>query len=121
MVTKTIPSKPKPSKAAKEKEAELAAKEDKLTPEEEAAVREHEMKIQEIRDRIKRMSELNRMKGNVNSDDSYQAYFDEPAYARRKKKIQNDPRSQDSNLSRYNLNDDDEIVGNNRFFDDNVD
>ena len=40
MVTKTIPSKPKPSKAAKEKEAELAAKEDKLTPEEEAAVQE---------------------------------------------------------------------------------
>ena len=40
MVTKTIPSKPKPRKAAKEKEAELAAKEDKLTPEEEAAVQE---------------------------------------------------------------------------------
>ena len=47
--------------------------------------------------------------------------FDEPAFARRNKQINNTTNSTDSNLSRYSLNDDDEIVGNNRFYDDNVD
>lgn len=84
-------------------------------------VKQHEIKIQEIRDRIKRMAEVNRLKGNANSDDTYQAYFDKPAFARRNKDINASPSSEDSKLSRYNLNDDDEIVGNNRFFDDNVD
>ena len=65
--------------------------------------------------------EINRLKGDGNSDDTYQAYFDKPAFARRNKDINSSASSEESNLSRYNLNDDDEIVGNNRFFDDNVD
>jgi cell division protein FtsZ len=81
----------------------------------------HEIRINEIRDRIKRMAEVTRLRGDQAGDGSYKAYFDEPAFARRNKQISSSPNSNDSNLSRYSLNDDDEIVGNNRFFDDNVD
>lgn len=81
----------------------------------------HEIRINEIRDRIKRMAEVTRLRGDQAGDGSYKAYFDEPAFARRNKQISSSPTSNDSNLSRYSLNDDDEIVGNNRFFDDNVD
>jgi cell division protein FtsZ len=80
-----------------------------------------EIKMNEIRDRLKRMEEVRRLRGNGKDDNSYNSYFEEPAFARRNKQITDTPSSSNSNLSRYSLNDDDEIVGNNRFFDDNVD
>lgn len=87
----------------------------------EEALRQREIRLKEVQERIKRIEEARRLKGDLSSGDNYQAYFDEPAYARRNRKIVDPKKSDESDLSRYNLNDDDEIVGNNRFFDDNVD
>jgi cell division protein FtsZ len=81
----------------------------------------NEMRLNEMKDRIKRMAEVSRLRGNTQGENNYQAYFDEPAFARRNKNISSTPNSSSSNLSRFSLNDDDEIVGNNKFFEDNVD
>ena len=88
---------------------------------ESSSIKSSEIKLNQIKDRIRRMEEVTKLRGDSFSDGSYQAFFDEPAFARRNKQINNTTNSTDSNLSRYSLNDDDEIVGNNRFFDDNVD
>jgi cell division protein FtsZ len=44
-----------------------------------------------------------------------------PAYLRRGVKMQNVPHSSESYISKYNLNDDNSILGNNKFLHDNVD
>ncbi|MEM1136376.1 MAG: cell division protein FtsZ [Bacteroidota bacterium] len=44
-----------------------------------------------------------------------------PAYLRRGVELKNDPHSSESNVSRYQLDDDNEVLGNNRFLHDNVD
>ena len=44
-----------------------------------------------------------------------------PAYLRRGVKMQDVPHSSESHLSKYNLNDDNNILGNNKFLHDNVD
>ena len=44
-----------------------------------------------------------------------------PAYLRRGVKMDNVPHSSESFISRYNLNDDNSLLGNNKFLHDNVD
>lgn len=84
-------------------------------------MRKREIRLKEVQDRLKRMEEVRRLRGDVTSDEGYQAYFDKPAFARKNRDLDHAPKSDESNASRYNLNEDDDIVGNNRFFDDNVD
>jgi len=57
----------------------------------------------------------------TNKEESYKTKFDEPAYKRRKVKFDDVPHSSERNISRFNLNDDNHILGNNRFLHDNVD
>ncbi len=47
--------------------------------------------------------------------------LDVPAYLRRSVKLENVPHSSDENISRFKLNDENQILGNNRFLHDNVD
>lgn len=59
-----------------------------------------------------------------NSDwtaDSFKEKLDVPAYLRKKVRLQDIPHSSEQNVSRYNLNDDSQILGNNKFLHDNVD
>ena len=51
----------------------------------------------------------------------YKEKLDVPAYVRRNVQLNKVPHSSDSNVSKYNLNDDSEMLGNNRFLHDNVD
>ena len=44
-----------------------------------------------------------------------------PAYLRRGVKMQNVPHSSEPLISKYNLNDDNNLLGNNKFLHDNVD
>ena len=57
----------------------------------------------------------------TNKEESYKTKFDVPAYERRKVKFEDVPHSSERNISRFNLNDDNHILGNNRFLHDNVD
>lgn len=74
---------------------------------------------EQAQERIKRLRSL-----NTNNDwttDSFKEKLDVPAYLRKKVRLQDIPHSSEQNVSRYNLNDDSQILGNNKFLHDNVD
>ena len=56
----------------------------------------------------------------LNSDD-FKEKLEIPAYQRKQVRLNDTLPSSESDVSRYNLNDDDEIMGNNKFLHDNVD
>jgi cell division protein FtsZ len=53
--------------------------------------------------------------------DEFKERLDVPAYLRKEVRFQSVPSSSESQVSKYNLNDDNNILGNNRFLHDNVD
>lgn len=76
--------------------------------------------IQQSQERIKRLKELS---SEQSADlQNFKEKLDVPAYQRRNIRLNNDvPHSSEENVSRYNLNDDNDILGNNKFLHDNVD
>jgi cell division protein FtsZ len=69
-----------------------------------------------------RISKLRSLSSNFTSRaDDIKERLDTPAYLRKKVVLQNVQASNENNMSRYNLNDDNQILGNNRFLHDNVD
>ena len=63
---------------------------------------------------------------SISSPDSSQEQFQkenfsQPAYMRKNVHLYSTPPSDDKNVSRYSLDDENNIVGNNRFLHDNVD
>jgi cell division protein FtsZ len=58
-----------------------------------------------------------------NSEDVFKKedFYNEPAYVRRNIHLYSAPSHNDRNVSRYSLDDDDNIIGNNKFLHDNVD
>jgi cell division protein FtsZ len=63
-------------------------------------------------------------KGNQNQEmtkEEFKQKWDTPAYMRRGMKMDNAPHSSEPFISRYNLNDDNSLLGNNKFLHDNVD
>ena len=71
-----------------------------------------------IRRSKERISKLQGLKGDI---DDYKNKLDVPAYIRRGKRMQDLPASNESNISRYNLSEDSEVLGGNKFLHDNVD
>lgn len=70
----------------------------------------------------KRVEKLKSLKQNNNiSSDEFRERLETPAYLRKNVRLHDVPHSSESNVSRYNLNDDNHILGNNRFLHDNVD
>jgi len=68
-----------------------------------------------------RSEKLSKVKNYSVSEDEYKEKWDMPAYLRKKVKLQDVPHSSEHEVSRYNLNDDNQILGNNKFLHDNVD
>lgn len=66
---------------------------------------------------------VNRLKGMSNpvDTDNFREKLDVPAYLRKDVRLQDVPHSSQKNISRYQLNDDNQILGQNRFLHDNVD
>jgi cell division protein FtsZ len=65
-----------------------------------------------------------RMKANKKQEMTKEEFTEKwtlPAYLRRGVKMENVPHSSESFISRYNLNDDNNLLGNNKFLHDNVD
>ncbi|MCK5704825.1 MAG: cell division protein FtsZ [Cyclobacteriaceae bacterium] len=69
--------------------------------------------------RVEKLKELNGPT-NTNAED-YKEKWETPAYIRRNVNLQDAPHSSERNVSKYNLNDDNQILGNNKFLHDNVD
>jgi len=69
-----------------------------------------------------RSEKINNLRSvNEMSNDELKDKQETPAYLRRGVELKNDTHSSESNISRYELDDENEILGNNRFLHDNVD
>lgn len=79
-------------------------------------------KFQLMEARRIREEELSRAKREkyINPE-TFKEKWDVPAYERKKISLKQVPHSSERNISRYNLTDDNQILGNNRFLHDNVD
>lgn len=69
----------------------------------------------------KRREQLEGAKRNEMSKEEFNSKWSTPAYLRRGVQMENVPHSSQSHISRFNLNDDSTILGNNKFLHDNVD
>lgn len=77
-----------------------------------------ELLARQARERVEKLRKLKRVPF---ADEDFKEKYDKPAYQRRNVTLKDTPNSWDENISRYNLNDDNYIVGNNKFLHDNVD
>ena len=68
-----------------------------------------------------RKQKLGGLKQNHMNDDDFKSKLEVPAYIRKKYKLKDVTPSNEKNVSRYHLNDDNELLGNNKFLHDNVD
>lgn len=75
--------------------------------------------MEQAKERIKRLGGMSPSQ-NMNPDE-FKEKLEVPAYQRKRVSLQDYPHSSEKNISRFNLNDDNEIMGNNKFLHDNVD
>ncbi|MBT0811450.1 cell division protein FtsZ [Litoribacter ruber] len=68
-----------------------------------------------------RFERLSQMRSVNQSQEDFKEKLETPAYLRKNVKLQDVQHSSEQNISKFNLNDDNEILGNNRFLHDNVD
>ena len=73
---------------------------------------------EQARERVRKLKGMGSRSFMENAD---MKQYDEPAYLRRNVVLQKLPHSSASNISRYSLTEDNEILGNNKFLHDNVD
>ncbi|MFM7329305.1 MAG: cell division protein FtsZ, partial [Bacteroidota bacterium] len=95
-------------------------------PDETEQENESIMAINQTKERLeeearRRREKLQQAKKPEMSRDEFNSKWTMPAYLRRGVKMENVPHSSEQHISRFNLNDDNSILGNNRFLHDNVD
>ncbi|XOV91221.1 MAG: cell division protein FtsZ [Bacteroidota bacterium] len=78
-------------------------------------------RIELMEQRMKREEALNGSSKKDISSTDYKEKFDVPAFERKKVTFQKVPHSSERNISRFNLTDDNQLLGNNRYLHDNVD
>ena len=72
--------------------------------------------------RRERISKLSGVKSSeLKADRDIKSKLDQPAYTRRNVNLEDVPHSSERHISKFNLNDDNQILGNNKFLHDNVD
>lgn len=84
------------------------------------------MDINKTRERLEAQAQARREKLNAArrtemSREEFNEKWSQPAFQRRGIRMENVPHSSQSNMSRFNINDDNSLLGNNRFLHDNVD
>jgi cell division protein FtsZ len=75
---------------------------------------------QQARDRRERLKQAKNGNQEMTKEE-FKQKWDTPAYMRRGMKMDDTPHSSEAFISRYNLNDDNNLLGNNKFLHDNVD
>ena len=78
-----------------------------------------EMLDMKRRERINKLSGVKA--GELRSDRDIKSKLDQPAYTRKKVNLEDVPHSSERHISKFNLNDDNQILGDNKFLHDNVD
>ena len=84
------------------------------------------MKLRSVQERLEaqRQERMERIKNNGKPEVTPKTVAEQwalPAYLRRGVKMQNVPHSSETFISKFNLNDDNNLLGNNKFLHDNVD
>ncbi len=79
------------------------------------------LQLIEARRKREELLEKSNAKADVINPESFKEKWDVPAYERKKITFQQVPHSSERNISKFNLTDDNEIIGNNKFLHDNVD
>ncbi len=86
---------------------------------------QHSEAVENKRQMLQKQAEdrVNRLKGVSNpvTTDNFKEKLDVPAYLRKDVRLQDVPHSSEKNISKYHLNDDNQILGNNKYLHDNVD
>ena len=83
---------------------------------------EDEKKRQLTEQSKERIRKLKGLSSNTSMNpEEFKEKLDTPAYVRKNVNLKDHPHSSERNISRFNLNDDNEILGNNKFLHDNVD
>src|SRR6478736_4262179 len=124
--------KPTTSDVSEEKEEHFLAEEDEFKVGNEIAADqiindEGLMEIRKTKERLEQQAKERREKLKANkkqemTKEEFNEKWTLPAYQRRGVKLDNDvPHSSEPFISRYNLNDDNNLLGNNKFLHDNVD
>jgi len=103
-----------------EKKEEVSQKEEKVEPAFGADFYE-KMKQKAIQRAHERFQKLKESRSLNPTPEELKEKMEVPAYQRKNVVLKNPEHSSEKNLSKYNLNDDNEILGNNRFLHDNVD
>jgi cell division protein FtsZ len=80
-----------------------------------------EIKEKAMKRAHERFEKLRQMRALNQTPEEFKEKMDTPAYMRKNVKLQDVRHSSESSISKYNLNDENEILGNNRFLHDNVD
>jgi cell division protein FtsZ len=80
-----------------------------------------EIKEKAMKRAHERFEKLRQMRALNQTPEEFKEKMETPAYMRKNVKLQDVRHSSESNISKYNLNDENEILGNNRFLHDNVD
>src|SRR5690606_2328583 len=80
-----------------------------------------EIKEKAMKRAHERFEKLRQMRALNQTPEEFREKMDTPAYMRKNVKLQDVRHSSEPNISKYNLNDENEILGNNRFLHDNVD
>ncbi len=87
--------------------------------------KQHSEAVENKRQMLQKQAEdrVNRLKGVSNpvTTDNFKEKLDVPAYLRKDVRLQDVPHSSEKNISKYHLNDDNQILGNNKYLHDNVD
>ncbi len=80
-----------------------------------------EIKEKAMKRAHERFERLRQMRAMNQTSEEFKEKLDTPAFMRKNVKLQDVRHSSEPNISKFNLNDDNEILGNNRFLHDNVD
>ena len=76
--------------------------------------------LDKAKERVRKLKSL-KHPSSISNDEDIKDRLDTPAYLRKNVRLNDVPHSSEKNISRYNLNDDNQILGNNKFLHDNVD
>tara|TARA_R110001592_G_scaffold362545_1_gene676993 strand:- start:279683 stop:281290 length:1608 start_codon:yes stop_codon:yes gene_type:complete len=80
-----------------------------------------QIKVKALKRAHDRFEKLRQMRSVDQSPEEFKEKIEVPAYLRKKIKLQEVQHSSERSISKFNLNDDNEIISNNRFLHDNVD
>ncbi len=101
-------------------EEETHTQEDEVNIEDAFASAPNSKQIRLAQERAEREAMFSSKKYEMETEE-FKERLDVPAYERKQVKLQNVPHSSERNISKFNLNEENQILGNNKFLHDNVD